>query len=289
MLSCYTVDIASDSDDIHPPTICNGCYARMSRLSVSRGKNHYTPAEGIVTVWSPHTDSCFVCHAKSGVGRPAKSTKNRGRPPGETTNTIIAHIRVSAAPSVAMSVDTARICSSQVNPSHLTCAMCQCIADAPVALACGPLACCKCLIELLLSDGPATHCPGCNTDLSSNHIEKCTDMAMYRDTFPAATVTPKFHMLEDHVVPFLRLWRVGFGFHGEQGAESLHATFNKITRSYLAIPDRVQRLKCVLKKQSPPSISNIGSQGAPCQEKKIYLAAHLPDLYTKYSYMQRCP
>ena len=158
VLSCYTVDIASDSDDIHPPTICNGCYARMSRLSVSRGKNHYTPAEGIVTVWSPHTDSCFVCHAKSGVGRPAKSTKNRGRPPGETTNTIIAHIRVSAAPSVAMSVDTARICSSQVNPSHLTCAMCQCIADAPVALACGPLACCKCLIELLLSDGPATHC-----------------------------------------------------------------------------------------------------------------------------------
>ena len=131
-----------------------------------------------VQLWSPHTDSCFLCHAKSGVGRPAKSTKNRGRPPGETTNTIIAHIRESAAPSVAMSVDTARICSSQVNPSHLTCAMCQCIADAPVVLACGPLACCKCLIELLLSDGPATHCPGCNTDLSSNHIEKCTDMTM---------------------------------------------------------------------------------------------------------------
>ena len=101
VLSCYTVDIASDSDDIHLPTICNGCYARMSRLSASRGKNHYTPAEGIVAAWSLHTDSCFLCHAKSGVGRPAKSTKNRGgRPPGETTNTIIAHIRVSAAPSV---------------------------------------------------------------------------------------------------------------------------------------------------------------------------------------------
>ena len=47
---------ASDSDDIHLPTICNRCYARMSRLSASRGKKHYTPAGGIVTSWSPHTD-----------------------------------------------------------------------------------------------------------------------------------------------------------------------------------------------------------------------------------------
>jgi hypothetical protein len=69
----------------------------------------------------------------------------------------------------------------------------------------------------------------------------------YRETFPTASVTPKLHMLEDHVVPFLRRWRVGFGFHGEQGAESLHATFNKIRRSYMAIPDRVKRLKCVVK------------------------------------------
>ena len=36
-------------------------------------------------------------------------------------------------------------------------------------------------------------------------------------------MTPKMHMLEDHVVPFLREWHVGFGFHREQGAESLHA------------------------------------------------------------------
>jgi hypothetical protein len=50
----------------------------------------------------------------------------------------------------------------------------------------------------------------------------------YRETFPTASVTPKLHMLEDHVVPFLR-------------------RFNKIRRSYMAIPDRVKRLKCVVK------------------------------------------
>ena len=55
------------------------------------------------------------------------------------------------------------------------------------------------------------------------------------------------HMLEDHVVPFLRKWQVGFGLHGEQGAESLHAAFNRIMRSYTSIPDRLTRLKSVMK------------------------------------------
>ena len=44
-------------------------------------------------------------------------------------------------------------------------------------------------------------------------------MGYYRLTFPQATVLPKMHILEDHVVPWIRRWRVGFGFMGEQGAE----------------------------------------------------------------------
>lgn len=31
----------------------------------------------------------------------------------------------------------------------------------------------------------------------------------YWESFPDATITPKLHMLQDHVVPFLRKWRVG--------------------------------------------------------------------------------
>lgn len=38
-----------------------------------------------------------------------------------------------------------------------------------------------------------------------------------------ATITPKLHMLEDHVIPFLTKWGVGLGFLGEHGAESIHA------------------------------------------------------------------
>ena len=45
----------------------------------------------------------------------------------------------------------------------------------------------------------------------------------YRDSFPQATVLPKMHMLEDHVVLFLKQWKIGLGFLGEQGAESIHS------------------------------------------------------------------
>ena len=36
-------------------------------------------------------------------------------------------------------------------------------------------------------------------------------LSFYRDSFPHATVTPKLHMLEDHVVPFLQEFGVGIG------------------------------------------------------------------------------
>ena len=71
-------------------------------------------------------------------------------------------------------------------------------------------------------------------------------MSLYRDSFPSSTVTPKLHMLENHVVPFLRRWKVRFGFLGEQGAESIHARFNHIGLSYVNMPNPVERLKAIL-------------------------------------------
>ena len=55
------------------------------------------------------------------------------------------------------------------------------------------------------------------------------------------------HMLEDHVIPWAQKWRVGCGLMGEQGAESLHASFNHTERSFSSMKDRVERLKVVLK------------------------------------------
>ena len=53
-------------------------------------------------------------------------------------------------------------------------------------------------------------------------------------------------LLEDHIIPWVKQWRVGCGLMGEQGAESLHATFNNSERSYNNMTNRVERLRVVL-------------------------------------------
>lgn len=71
-------------------------------------------------------------------------------------------------------------------------------------------------------------------------------MTFYRSNFPEASVLPKMHLLEGHVIPWLRRWGVGLGVMGEQGAESIHAAINGIKPAYLNMPNKVERLKCVL-------------------------------------------
>ena len=72
-------------------------------------------------------------------------------------------------------------------------------------------------------------------------------MSFYRDKFPDASVLPKMHMLEEHVVPWLKQWHVGFGLLGEQGIESIHAHFNSLNRTYRSMPEEVARLRQLMK------------------------------------------
>ena len=55
------------------------------------------------------------------------------------------------------------------------------------------------------------------------------------------------HMLEDHIVPFIRKWQVGCGFYGEQGGESLHQAFNRMKDRYTSIKDPVERVRYMMK------------------------------------------
>lgn len=71
-------------------------------------------------------------------------------------------------------------------------------------------------------------------------------MKFYRENFPWASVLPKMHMLEEHVIPWLRRWHVGFGLMGEQGAESIHAYFNSLKRTYHGVPDPVNKLRLMM-------------------------------------------
>ncbi len=72
-------------------------------------------------------------------------------------------------------------------------------------------------------------------------------MRYYSDTFPGASITPKLHLLEFHIILWIEKWKVGLGLLGEQGAESIHAYFNGLRRTYQTMPDGVQRLHQMMK------------------------------------------
>ena len=91
----------------------------------------------------------------------------------------------------------------------------------------------------------------------------------YRSTFPHSTITPKLHMVEDHILEFIHLWKVGLGLLAEQGAESIHATFNTLERTYCNMPNRLDRLKSMVTehyRQTHPRV--IGRQPPPPQKRK---------------------
>jgi hypothetical protein len=48
-------------------------------------------------------------------------------------------------------------------------------------------------------------------------------MAIFRFELPDATITPKMHILEDHVGDWLATYKVGLGFFSEHGVEVSHA------------------------------------------------------------------
>ena len=71
----------------------------------------------------------------------------------------------------------------------------------------------------------------------------------YRVTFPNSSIPLKFHLLEDHVVPWFKEFPFGFGLMGEQGSESVHAQVNRIKRRYVAVKSDTKRLKATIEQQ----------------------------------------
>lgn len=93
--------------------------------------------------------------------------------------------------------------------------------------------------------------------------------------FADATMLPKMHILEDHVVPWMKEWGVGFGLMGEQGAESIHTYFNQLGRIYNSIPNPVQRLKYTMKEHLlHVAPKNIASR-PPIKKRSTLLNEHL--------------
>ena len=71
------------------------------------------------------------------------------------------------------------------------------------------------------------------------------------------------------MVPFIQQWAVGLGMLGEQGAESIHARFNELQRTYNNMANGVERLKAMVAdhfRQVCPE--NIVRQPPPAKRRK---------------------
>ena len=100
-------------------------------------------------------------------------------------------------------------------------------------------------------------------------------MAFYREEFPWATILPKMHVMEDHVIPWLRHFHVGAGLMGEQGAESIHALMMKLERNFQSIPNELDRLKYIVKEQALATAPSLLTLRPPIKKRKDIRMYHL--------------
>ena len=86
-----------------------------------------------------------------------------------------------------------------------------------------------------------------STDIISALNENIKNFVSFlRCNWPETTISPKLHMIEDHIVPILSRWNVGCGFLGEQGGESIDKCINGLKQRYLNVRNNKDRLKYIM-------------------------------------------
>ena len=74
-------------------------------------------------------------------------------------------------------------------------------------------------------------------------------MDFYRSDIAKQKIIPKQHILECHSTDFMRLWKFGLGFLGEQGGEEMHAFINELKVRVRGIVDPEQKIRVLMKEQ----------------------------------------
>ena len=89
----------------------------------------------------------------------------------------------------------------------------------------------------------------CHRIYDQNFIAEaqCRELGNFKHSFPDCSISVKLHLLEEHTVVWARRTHVGFGLMGEQGAESIHASFNTLQRTYHSVHDPLKRLLLIVK------------------------------------------
>ena len=68
-------------------------------------------------------------------------------------------------------------------------------------------------------------------------------VCFFRTSFPDASFPPKLHVLEEHVIPFMRKWHFPLGFFGEQEVESVDHEFVQLASTFSHVKPATSRLK----------------------------------------------
>nr|XP_058961399.1 uncharacterized protein LOC131788329 [Pocillopora verrucosa] len=90
-----------------------------------------------------------------------------------------------------------------------------------------------------------------------------------REKFPDTTITPKLHMLEEHVCPFLRQWHMGLRFYGEQGIEGIHSEFNTQSQHFDHVKKKDTRLRQILVNHHIATIPELAGKAPKPKERNL--------------------
>ena len=101
-------------------------------------------------------------------------------------------------------------------------------------------------------------------------------------------VTPKLHLLEDHVVPCMRRFGVGLGLLGEQGGQGIHHEMNLLSNTFCSIANDVYRLKTVVYHHCVATLpQHLPHIPVPAKrQKKFLLSAQTSNVHRTYSPQQ---
>lgn len=91
------------------------------------------------------------------------------------------------------------------------------------------------------------------------------------------TITPKLHMLEDHVTEFLRTWHMGLGFYGEQGIEGIHKDYNTKSTAFQQVKNDPVRLRQLVRDHHISTNPTLAGR-VPQEKKRNLKRNHSEDL-----------
>ena len=94
-------------------------------------------------------------------------------------------------------------------------------------------------------------------------------MEVYRQNFSTHSVLPKMHLLEDHIVPWMRRWKMGAGLMGEHGAESIHAHINRLQMTYCGVTNPVERLRQIYNMYSLETTPSLTTLRPSVKKRKL--------------------